>query len=88
MYGHIDQGGLMEESKKGIKDFNDKYKKEAGREAFQEEDETKFLDKEALDNDLTDIPDVGRGDHGQIVTSGHPENQEWNVREEQNRDNP
>ena len=61
----------------------DKYKREEGREAFRKEDETNFLDKEALDADLTDIPDEN-GDHGRIVSFEHPENEEWHAREKQN----
>lgn len=77
----------MEENKQeGIKDHNDKYKKNAGREAFQNNEESKFLNEEALDKDLTDVPDSKEGDHGQIIDSeDQPENQEWNSREEQNR---
>jgi predicted nucleic acid-binding Zn-ribbon protein len=75
-----------EEKIEGITNHSDKYKKRAGREAFQNEDETQFLDHDALEKDLTDLPDAREGDHGQIVDSEHhPENQEWNSREEQNR---
>ena len=73
----------MEDHKKHAVE-EDKFKKKSGRKAFQENEETHFLDKEALDDDLIDIPDKS-GD-SRIVNSEHPENQEWNVRKEQNKD--
>ncbi|MFP5384842.1 MAG: hypothetical protein ACLGHN_02100 [Bacteriovoracia bacterium] len=74
---------MKKHKKHGVEKFEDKYKKEAGREAFKENDETYFLDKEALEDDLTDLPEKN-GDHGRIVDSEHPENQEWHAREKQN----
>lgn len=57
-----------------------------GRKAFKNDDESKYLNQEKLEKDLIDLPDDEEGDHGQIVDSEHPENQEWNAREKQNRD--
>lgn len=79
------EGGVMKKHKKHkVKNFEDKYEKKTGRDAFQKNDETRFLDKEKLEDDLIDIPDED-GDHGRIVDSEHPENEEWHTREEQNR---
>lgn len=75
----------MNDKRPEIDDFNDKYKKENGREASEQGKDTQFLDKEALEDDLIDVPDPEKGNHGQILNPDHPENQEWNVREEQNR---
>lgn len=61
--------------------------KKNGRKAFENDEETKYLNKDKLEKDLIDLPDPEEGDHGQIVDSEHsPENQEWNAREKQNRD--
>lgn len=69
-----------------MKNENDKYKKAAAREAAQEESETEFLDGTALKDDLTEAnPKIDN--HGVIVDSEHPENQEWHAREKQNQDN-
>lgn len=64
----------------------DKYRKKNGRKAFEEERDTEFLDKEALETDLVSPEEVA-GDSA-IVDSDHPENQEWHAREAQNADNP
>lgn len=57
-----------------------------GREAFKDGNESEYLDKQKLKDDLIDLPDPEQGSHGQIVGPKHPENEEWHLRENQNQD--
>lgn len=63
----------------------DKYREKRGREAAEKDNDSKFLDKTALDEDLIEVDATREDDSEGIVNSEHPENEEWHVREEQNR---
>jgi len=78
----------MEETQKHPDpNVNDKYKGERGRKAANKGEDSKFLNDDSLDDDLIDLDKrpTRKGDAG-IVSSEHPENQEWNAREDQNKD--
>lgn len=71
-----------------MRNHEDKYKKKEGRKAARKGKDSEFLNKDALDADLVSSDDLNTEDHGRIVDSENQENQEWNAREEQNKDNP
>jgi len=62
----------------------DKYKKKHAREAAEQEEDTQFLNEEGLEDDLIDAK-FDEEDGKDIISPEHPENQEWKVREKQNR---
>jgi hypothetical protein len=73
--------------KQPITTQSDKYKKGEGREAFQKDQETEFLDGTGLKEDLVTSKEGKADNHGVVIDSEHPENQEWHAREAQNREN-
>lgn len=65
-----------------MRNEEDKYRKKDGRRAAHKEEDSKYLNQEALEDDLVSEKEAGTDDDGKIVDSKHPENQEWNVRED------
>ena len=58
----------------------DKFKKRPARVASENENDTKFLDSDALDADLVDEEEIEDGVPSEIV-----KDDEWEAREAQNR---
>jgi hypothetical protein len=63
----------------------DKYRKQKGREAAQQENDSQFLNEEGLEDDLVNDSEIEEDNSPGIINEEHPENQEWNVREDANR---
>lgn len=67
-----------------MKSEEDKFKKKRARKAMRKEDDTRCLNKESLEVDLISPEEIDTTEDGPIVSSAHPENQEWNAREDPN----
>lgn len=69
-----------------MRNEEDKFKKKEGRKAAKEGEDSKFLNEEALDDDLVGPDEFDTSDDDdRIRDPAHPENQEWTAREDQNR---
>lgn len=62
---------------------DDKFRRQEGRKASEQNKDTQYLDGEALEDDLIDVDTDSNSDNR--TGPEHPENQEWNIREENNR---
>jgi hypothetical protein len=63
-----------------MKNEEDKFKKKKARKATRKEDDTGYLNKESLEEELISPEEIDTFEDDHVVSSAHPENQEWNPR--------
>lgn len=73
----------MQDSNKKVFEETDKYRKQPGRKAAETGNDSDYLNQEGLEDDLVETKNDD--DDSGIVDPNHPENEEWNVRENENR---